>query len=133
MISRTFVSIATACFGGVVILSGFYRYFVEANGGENGLWFGLVMGGIALIAAMLQRTRSFLAGDCLAVVTSLLVGGWFCYENFAKGKHELRMYLMILAAIAELATLPAYYASKWKERNSKDLDTESSGSSHDQD
>lgn len=104
MISRTFVSSTTACFGVAVILSGLYRFCMEP-GGASGLWFGLVMGGLALPAALLQRTRFALVGDGLAAVAGLFVGGWFCYENFGKAKHELRMYMMILASVIGLAVL----------------------------
>jgi len=107
MISRPVTTVATACFGAAVILSGLYRYFMDP-GGSAGLWFGLVMGGLALLAALLQRTRLPLLGDCLAVTAALFVGGWFCYENFAKSKHEPRMYLMILASGIELAILTAF-------------------------
>ena len=106
MISRRIVSSITASFGVAVILSGLYRYYT-ADGGSNGLWFGLVMGGMALLAALLQRTRLALLGDALAAVAALFVGGWFCYENFGKGKHELRMYLMIFVSAVELAVLVA--------------------------
>jgi len=106
MISRRIVPLITACFGVAVILSGLYRYFLEP-GGSAGLWFGLVMGGMALLAALLQRTRLSLLGDGLAAIAALFVGGWFCYENFGKGKHEIRMYLMIFVSAVELAVLVA--------------------------
>ncbi len=102
--SRKMVAAVTACFGVAVILSGLYRYFMEP-GGTSGLWFGLVMGAAALVASLLQTTRISLVGDLLAMVVACFVGGWFCYENFAKGKHELRMYLMIAVSAAELAML----------------------------
>ena len=102
--SRVFVAWTTACFGVAVILSGVYRYFMEP-GGATGLWFGVVMGGVALIGSLLQRTRLAVVGDLLAAVAALFVGGWFCYENFAKGKHDIRMYLMILVSAVELTAL----------------------------
>ena len=108
MISPALVSATTACFGVAVISSGLYRFFMEP-GGAAGLWFGLVMGGLALLAALLQRTRLAVAGDSLAALAALFVGGWFCYENFGKSKHELRMYLMILASAIELAVLAALW------------------------
>ena len=102
--SRNIVASVTACFGVAVILSGLYRYFMEP-GGTSGLWFGLVMGALALLASLLQMTRISVVGDLLALVVALFVGGWFCYENFGKAKHELRMYLMIVVSAAELAVL----------------------------
>jgi hypothetical protein len=51
-------------------------------------------------------------GDLLAAVAALFVGGWFCWENFGKGKHEVRMYLMILVSIVELAVLAAWWVPR---------------------
>ena len=109
--SRNVLASITACFGVAVILSGLYRYFMEP-GGEKGLWFGLAMGGLALLGALLQRTRLAVVGDLLAAVAALFVGGWFCWENFGKGKHEVRMYLMILVSIVELAVLAAWWVPR---------------------
>ncbi len=111
--SRKIVASATACFGVAVILSGLYRYFMEP-GGTSGLWFGLVMGVLALLASLLQITRIWLAGDLLAMVVASFVGGWFCYENLAKGKHELRMYLMIFLSAVELGVLVVSWARRKK-------------------
>lgn len=104
MISRAGVSVMTVVFGAAVILSGLYRYFLEP-GGIKGLWFGLVMGAVAVLGALLLRTRAVLPGLGLAALTALLVGGWFSYENFGEAKHELRMYLMILVSLVELGFL----------------------------
>ena len=97
-------ALVTALYGLAVVLSGLYRYFME-SGGEKGLWFGLVMGGLVLVASWLQSTRRPILGDVLALLAVLFVGGWFSFENFAKAKHELRMYLMIFLSIIELAVL----------------------------
>lgn len=104
MTFRATVTLTTASFGIAVILSGLYRYCMEP-GGTAGLWFGLVMGGLALLAATLQMTRLSRAGDALAAMVAIFVGGWFCYSMFAKSKYELRLYLLILASLIELAFL----------------------------
>ena len=63
---------------------------------------------------MLQRTRLAVVGDLLAAVAAMFVGGWFCYENFAKAKHEIRMYLMILVSAVELTVLVASWLRRTK-------------------
>jgi len=103
-LSRNTITLVTITFGVAVILSGLYRYFMEP-GGIKGLWFGLVMGGVALAGAFVMRTRLPIIGLLLAAVVALFVGGWFCFENFAQGKHELRMYLMIVVSAVELAVI----------------------------
>jgi len=114
MESKKIVFFVTLIFGISVIASGFYRYFIEGNGGEAGLWFGVVMGGLALLAACLQRggTKIARCGEWIALTIALFVGGWFGYENFGKGKRELRMYLMIFLALAELLVLLWYWLRK---------------------
>jgi len=112
-VSRPMLALITACFGITVILSGLYRYFMEP-GGSAGLWFGLVMGGLALVGAILQLTKVPAVGDVLAVLAAIFVGGWFCFENFGKSKHEIRMYLMIIASIVELVLVGVYWCRRKK-------------------
>ena len=107
----------TAAFGIAVISSGLYRYFMEP-GGDNGLWFGLITGAAALLAAWLQtKSRWRAPGLWLALIAGLLVGGWFSYENFVKQKFELRMYLMIGVATLLLAALAASAISQQRRKS----------------
>lgn len=109
--SRNPLCSITACFAVAIILSGLYRYLMEP-GGVKGLWFGAVMGVLALLAARLQRAQQPLAGHLLAFLVAVFVGGWFVFENFVQAKHEPRMYLMIVLSVIELAAL----AMAWLQR-----------------
>lgn len=111
MITRTHISAATACFGIAVVSSGLYRFLMQPDGAKA-LWFGAVVGGAAVLAAFLQRTRGAALGDAIAVVAGLLVGGWFCFENFVQAKHEPRMYAMIALALVLLTILAIHHARR---------------------
>ena len=70
-------------FGISVVTSGLWRFF-SAEGGHAGLWFGLVMGGLAIFAAFLflkDKVGPALLAGWLSLV---FVGGWFCYESLIK-------------------------------------------------
>ncbi len=66
-------------YGLAVIVSGLIRFF-SAVGGTNGLGFGLVMGGWALVAAVLLLLRWKVLGLILGWSAVLIVGTWFCLE-----------------------------------------------------
>lgn len=88
-----------ACFGLAVIASGCWRYF-GADGGDKGLWFGIVMGGLALIGALAPLPRKVSLG--LVWSSVLLVAGWFAYECFVRkgwAEAELRQLLVLGLAI----------------------------------
>jgi hypothetical protein len=108
---QTFKPSATALYGLAVIASGIYR-IVSEEGGEKGLWFGLVMGTFALGAACLLWSKRPLIGKILAWAVVAFVGGWFIYETSIQngfGHGDLRMYLMIGLSLVEavLLCLPA--------------------------
>ena len=91
-------------YGACVIASGLWRFF-SAEGGHAGLWFGLVMGGLALFSGWLfwqgrARTAGILIGLCL-----VFVGGWFIYESFVKkGLYQAEpRQLMIIALTVVVA------------------------------
>ena len=77
---RAFV---TALFGWAVIGSGLWR-FLSREGGQAGLWFGIVMGGLALVAATLFLFRMPKYAAIVTWVCLAFVGGWFCYEALIK-------------------------------------------------
>ncbi len=70
-------------FGSVVFASGLWRYF-GAEGGSNGLWFGVVMGGLAVASGVLFHVRKKSAANLTAWLAILFVGGWFGYEALIK-------------------------------------------------
>jgi hypothetical protein len=98
---------ATAFYGLAVIASGLYRVLAE-EGGEKGLWFGLVMGTLALGAACLLWVNRPLIGYILAWIVVAFVGGWFIYETSVQngfGHGDFRMYLIIALSLLEAVVL----------------------------
>ena len=106
----------TTVFGLSVITSGLWRYF-SAEGGEAGLWFGLVMGGLALVAAGLFFTRKQLPATILVWLCIAFVGGWFCYESFIKkGFANAETRQLIIIGLTGLTAL--FHLSAIKKRSS---------------
>ncbi len=88
-------------FGMAVIASGVMRY-VERPDGEKGLWFGLVMGGLAIVASLLFHRCRNLVARILTWFCLVVVGGWFVYEALVvKGfaAAEPRMLIMVALTI----------------------------------
>ncbi len=84
-------------FGLTVLGSGLWRFF-SADGGHAGLWFGIVMGGLAFLSASLFFVRRTGPGILFAAISILLVGGWFGYESFIKkgfANSEIRQLIVI--------------------------------------
>ena len=92
-------------FGLIVLASGLWRYF-GAEGGTNGLWFGVVMGGVAMASGGLFRIGMATAAGVLAWVSIALVGGWFGYEALIKkGITVAEPRQLIVIAVTILASL----------------------------
>ena len=71
-------------------------------GGENGLWFGLVMGTLALLGSWLLSKGKTLPGLVLAALTLAFTGGWYAWECFViKGfaDAEWRQLIMIMVSV----------------------------------
>lgn len=98
---------ALRIFGLAVVGSGLFR-FLSREGGVNGLWFGLVMGGLALAGAhFLARGRSGI-GLPLAWCALVFVAGWFGYEALVQkgiAAAEVRQLLILLTALATIVVL----------------------------
>jgi hypothetical protein len=91
----------------VVAASGILRY-VTADGGEKGLWFGIVMGSVAAAGAIFFLLEKKLQATTISGLAVLLVGGWFAYESFVvKGiqNAEPRQLTILVFTIATLALL----------------------------
>ena len=96
-------------YGCCIIASGLYRFF-SAEGGQAGLWFGLVMGFVALTSASLFRLSKLLAGHVTAWLAITFVGGWFFYEALIKKgwwDAEPRLLLILALSLCVAAVLPA--------------------------
>ena len=105
--SRKFKVLATAFYGLAVVASGLLS-LLSREGGKAGLWFGLVMGGLALGAAFLLWAGRRLAGTAVAWVAVAFVGGWFVYSTFIRkgfGQGELRVYFIIALTLLEALVL----------------------------
>jgi hypothetical protein len=90
-------------YGVIVVASGCYRYFSRPDG-EKGLYFGLVMGALALVAAWLLGRGRALAGHAAGLCSVGCVLGWFLFEALIKdgGSHELRLLLVAGISIVQL-------------------------------
>ncbi len=96
-----------ALFALVVVTSGFYRV-LSADGGQTGLWFGIIMGGLALCSCWLLVTENRRPGYFVAWLCILVVGGWFAYESFVKkgiARAEPRQLIVIGVALFAALTL----------------------------
>lgn len=103
MLNRSTVAMI---YGLLVIGSGLWRY-LERPDGEKGLWFGVVMGSIALIAAVCFRlNRSTVAWSAI-LVSILFVGSWFVYEALIKKGFAVAEPRML--AIIGLTVVTAIY------------------------
>ena len=100
-------TITLAAYGVIVIASGLLRFF-GADGGSTGLWFGFVMGTIALIAAWGFNSSKPLLAVAFAWIAVAVVGGWFFYEALIKkglAQAEPRQLFVIAASIAVAVVL----------------------------
>jgi hypothetical protein len=104
---RDFKPLATALYGLAVIASGLVSTLGQ-EGGKAGLWFGLVMGGLALAASALLWMNCRITGAAVAWLAVGFVGGWFVYDAFIKrgfAQGDFRMYLMIALSLLEAVAL----------------------------
>ena len=92
-------------YGLCVIGNGMVRYFSEPDG-ETGLWFGVVMGAFAVLAALFFALRKSAIGNALIGFAILVVGGWFVYEAFVeKGIQSAEPRMLIIVALSFAASL----------------------------
>ena len=96
--------------------SGLYR-FLAHEGGEKGLWFGLIMGSIGVFGGIALLTGRPRLGYLASTTVFLFVGGWFAYESFVlKGwsNAEIRQLLVLAATLvsAFVVAIPSPKASR---------------------
>jgi len=100
-------SITICLYGAVVMASGVWRV-VSADGGTTGLWFGLVMGGIAWLSGVLYWMDKRQWANALAFCCIAVVGGWFGYESLLKkgyANSEIRQLVVIVLSVVTVVTL----------------------------
>lgn len=108
---------ALAAFGAVVIGSGLVRY-LTTPAGQNGLYFGLVMGGAVLSAALLAWLGKCTAARAWGGVVIGLIVLWFGFDTYRDlaaqgtfGSAEIRKGLVILHALVTAVCLCLPFAS----------------------
>lgn len=102
---------ATAIYGAAVLGSGLLS-LLDSEPGKAGLWFGVVMGGLALVASLLMCARLQRLGMGVAWVTVAFVGGWFIYDIFFRRgvvqddprKHAVVVLTLIMAMVLGTST-----------------------------
>lgn len=113
-------------YGLAVIASGMIRY-LGSPGGDAGLWFGVVMGGLAVAASGCFWTDRVLFGTILTWFTIAVVGGWFVFEALIeKGIFEAEVRMLAILGITFAAAvyfLPRLFqSSKSQLAESKNTD-----------
>ena len=102
-------------YGLCIVASGLFRYF-SSDGGHAGLWFGIVMGTVALLAGGSYWLGNRTIGHVLAWLTVAFVGGWFFYESLIKkgwAEAETRLLLMFgLSIVVGLILLASHFKPK---------------------
>jgi len=96
----------TIAYGVLVAASGVYRFF-QTGHSYKALWFGLIMGAVAVLGGLLLRLKNRIPGTLVAFVAVGFVGGYFLYRMFT---HEtdgtsVRVCLVVLASFIEAAVL----------------------------
>lgn len=89
-------------YGLIVSGSGCYRYLARPNG-EKGLYFGLVMGALALAAGASIARGAARAGHALGCFAVALVAGWFAYESLVRegGSGEARLLIVLALSLIQ--------------------------------
>jgi len=97
-------------YGLVVATGGCLRYFTRA-GGENALWFGLVMGGLAVTSGIALARGCRVVGWLGGGVALGFVGGWLAFETLvergvAQAEARQLFVLGVSLAVAVVLALP---------------------------
>jgi len=94
-------------YGLVVYTSGFGRFFFFP-GGEKGLYYGLVMGTLALRGSFFLSKGQVLRGAVLGDLAIAFTGGWYAWECFMiQGflEAEWRQLIMIVVSLLVVVLL----------------------------
>ena len=107
--------LATAIYGLMAIGAGIWRH-LQTGEAQQAIWFGVAMGSLAIVGALLLGLRNRLPGYLLIVVSLCFVGGWFLrrmVSGHADGT-SARTILMLVACLIEACVLA--WPSPRKER-----------------
>lgn len=107
MITHKQLSAVIGVFGLAVIAGGLIRYFFSVDPSTNGLYFGLVMGGTALLGAALAWVNQLLAARLVTAFAAAVVVLWFGYDmfkdlssNFKITEAEIRKTIVLILGVA---------------------------------
>lgn len=107
MITHKQLAAVIGVFGLAVIAGGLIRYFFSADPSTNGLYFGLVMGGIALVGAVLAFVNQVLPARLITAFAAAVVVLWFGYDmfkdlsnNFKITEAEIRKTIVVVLGVA---------------------------------
>jgi uncharacterized membrane protein (UPF0136 family) len=90
--------ISTIIFGLTAIGVGLWRHF-EA-GSPAALWFGIVMGSIAITGALLLKLKTKIPGYILIWLALCFVVGFFIHRTVSKGADEFTIRVAIILAMS---------------------------------
>jgi hypothetical protein len=98
--------LVTVVFGLLAAIVGLWRH-LETGDSPQAIWFGAVMGGLAIIGGLLLLCGKRLAGYLLAALALIAVGAWFVHR-VASGHAEgfsARVSLILAACVVETIVL----------------------------
>ncbi|MEM9412807.1 MAG: hypothetical protein AAGA30_16970 [Planctomycetota bacterium] len=103
-------STMVAIFYGICVIgNGMIRYFSKPDG-ETGLWFGIVMGVISMLAGILFSLGQELLGKIAIGFSLLVVGGWFIFEAVIEdGIQSAEPRMLFIIALTIFASI--FYAT----------------------
>lgn len=91
MITSKLLAATIGVFGLAVIAGGVIRYYFSADPSTNGLYFGLVLGGWALVGAVLAAVNQVLAARLVTAPAVAVVVMWFSYDMYKDLKNEFKI------------------------------------------
>ena len=97
----------TILYGLLTVWTGLWRGIEAQAYKPNALWFGLVMGAVAIAAGFLFRLGRDLPGAITALVAVAFVLGFYfhCFVSQPEKDATFRVGIIIVASIAELVVL----------------------------
>lgn len=92
-------TISSIIYGIFLISSGVFRFSVA--GSKNALWFGMVMGVLALIAGILSTKRQSKLPYYIQMIVIVFVGGFFIKKVMGdlEGDSFLRVISLIIGSV----------------------------------
>ncbi|MBA7577751.1 hypothetical protein ES708_19606 [subsurface metagenome] len=99
--------VITIIYGLLVMGIGIWRN-IQTGHSPEALWFGLVMGTIAIIGGILLVLKKRIPAYIVTFVAIGFVGGWFLYRiltHSSDGVTSLRVWIILVATVTETIIL----------------------------